>query len=137
MAADPDAALHVGTDLEARLMFTLGHLWISGTVDEDRARNLLRNEAKKPGRLRATLAALAEKDTKWLMEHAEDLLKASPDQMGKMIAELHRVLGPLPELIELARTGRPADGDARAVARQDVEAYVTSELRGRLLAILA
>lgn len=133
----PDEALSEGTDLEARLMLTLGQLWISGSVDEDRAQSQLRTESQRLGRLRPTLAALAQKDTEWLMAQAEALLQLNPDQTGKLIIELERVLGSIPQLLELATRCRPNDADARATARNDIESYVTSALRDPLLDVLA
>jgi hypothetical protein len=133
----PDEALSEGNDLEARLILTLGQLWISNAVNEERARELLRAEVMKPGRLRPALASLARKDTEWLMQHAETILGVNQEQLGKLIVELERVLGPDPMLLELARRSRPADAEARSAARNDIETYVTTDLREPLLAILA
>lgn len=133
----PDEALSEGKDLEARLMLTLGSLWMSGVVDEERARAQLRAEAQKPGRLRPTLASLAAKDTEWLILQAETLLRGSPAQLGKLIVELERNIGSDQTFIELAKRARPTDAEARATARKDVETYVTSELRKPLLGALS
>jgi hypothetical protein len=133
----PDEGLSEGTDLEARLILTLGQLWIADAVDGERARAVLREEAKRPGRLRPTLASLAAKDTQWLVQQAEALLDGNAEQLGKLIVELERVLGNDPTLIELAKRARPADVGARAAARKDVETYVTSDLRDPLLDVLS
>ena len=133
----PDGGLSEGKDLEARLILTLGQLWMNDVVDEERARAQLRAEAQRAGRLRPTLASLAAKDTEWLVLHAEALLRGSPEQLGKLIVELEQVLVPHSTLIELAKRARPPVADILAAARKDVETYVTSELREPLLGVLS
>jgi hypothetical protein len=136
-AGVPDEALSEGGDLEARLVLTLGSLWMEGTVDPGAARDVIRAEALRPGRARPTFASLATMDTGWLMANARDIFRATADGAGKLLVELERMLGPDPRILELA--GQVSQENPAAVARirSDIETYCTSELRDPLLAIFA
>jgi hypothetical protein len=132
-----DEALSEGTDLEARLILTVGQLWMSDAVPDESARDLIRAEALKPGRVRATFASLAFKDPQWLLQNAKEIVMATPDAAGKLLVELERAIGASPALLEIAHQVPTADRDAVARVRADLETYSVGSLREQLLAVFA
>ncbi|MCS6915436.1 MAG: hypothetical protein NZ890_19680 [Myxococcota bacterium] len=118
-------------DLEDWLIGAAGQRLVAGVVDPGLA-ELLRAEALRPGRAAPTLEALAMADRAWLLEHAEDIVAATPAICVPLLRELQRAGGTLGPVAERLARVRGVDRAAlRELARD-----LPGSARRKLLAAL-
>jgi hypothetical protein len=75
---DPLHVAQWGTDLEARLLFTLANAYASRTLRTQEVLDFLRAEALRPGKARPVLATLASCDPLWLEDNLATILMNTP-----------------------------------------------------------
>jgi hypothetical protein len=119
--ADP---LHPGVDLEWQLLAVLGVRVSCGSA---RSLELARGEALVPGRAQPFIGALTSTAPDWVIEHAEDIVRATPEAGLTILVGLQEQRGNLREqrgdLRELGRRIAPlCRGDASF--ETDVSRYV-------------
>jgi hypothetical protein len=134
-AGVPDQ-LSVGNDGEARLVFTVAHLYEAGAMDPAEVGTVLRAEALRPGKARPVVAALCAKDTDWVIQHASEIVRATPAAAPSVIAGVAQARMVRFDIVAFARPLLDTPGINRAHVREEIERRVVGNHRIDLLALV-
>jgi hypothetical protein len=120
-----------GSDLEFNLLRVLGGRARLGFA---RAVELAKVEALRPGNVNGVIAGLSVPEPDWIIEHAEEIVRATPSVLGTLLFRVQHVGRDVVAVGErLARAGLVPAAEFRAAVEQKVR---DAESRRRILAAL-
>jgi hypothetical protein len=124
--------------METRLLTTFGRLWEQGLVSDEQALDVFRRDALRSSTSAAAIEVLSERDAQWLVQHADDIAKAAPNAIGRLIVSVHNANKSV-DLVALAKRAHGLSQEQRAAARKEITTYISSRVttRADVLAVLA